>query len=196
MDTARYIVAVLVVSWLPPALVWWFVVHPFVSFWRRVGAKATLWILGTLMAASIVGLTVIRDQLIGTDLGFRWSALAAAAVLFFVSARVAFQRKQHLTFRILAGVPELSESGASPGTLLDQGIYSKIRHPRYVEVVVGVAAYAAFANYTGAWFVAALTVPLIHAIVLLEERELIARFGAAYQEYAARVPRYIPRRSG
>lgn len=194
MDTARYLVAVLVVSWLPPALVWWFVVHPFISFWRRVGAKATLWILGTLLAASIIGLTVIHDRILGTDLGFSWATMAVAATLFVVSARIAFRRQKHLTFRILAGVPQLSEPGDAPGPLLDQGIYAEIRHPRYVEVVLGVIAYAAFANYTGAWFVAALTVPGIHAIALLEERELLERFGDAYREYASRVPRYIARR--
>jgi protein-S-isoprenylcysteine O-methyltransferase Ste14 len=32
--------------------------------------------------------------------------------------------------------------------------------------------------------------------VLLEERELRDRFGAEYEEYCRRVPRYIPKRGG
>jgi protein-S-isoprenylcysteine O-methyltransferase Ste14 len=39
-----------------------------------------------------------------------------------------------------------------------------------------------------------LTIPGLHAIVLLEERELVERFGQEYRDYALRVPRYIPGR--
>jgi protein-S-isoprenylcysteine O-methyltransferase Ste14 len=37
---------------------------------------------------------------------------------------------------------------------------------------------------------------VIHLVVILEERELVDRFGDAYRKYAARVPRYFPRRRG
>jgi protein-S-isoprenylcysteine O-methyltransferase Ste14 len=37
--------------------------------------------------------------------------------------------------------------------------------------------------------------PLLHLIVLLEERELPDRFGEAYVDYSRRVPRYWPRRA-
>jgi protein-S-isoprenylcysteine O-methyltransferase Ste14 len=59
--------------------------------------------------------------------------------------------------------------------------------------VLGVFAYAAFSNYLGAYLVAAGTVPLLHLIVLLEERELRDRFGEEYEAYLTHVPRYIPR---
>jgi protein-S-isoprenylcysteine O-methyltransferase Ste14 len=38
--------------------------------------------------------------------------------------------------------------------------------------------------------------PAIHLVVLLEEPELRERFGAEYEEYCGRVPRYIPKRQG
>ena len=56
-----------------------------------------------------------------------------------------------------------------------------------------MAAYALAANYVGGYVVAVLTIPALHLVVLLGERELSERFGAAYDEYRARVPRYIPR---
>ena len=99
-----------------------------------------------------------------------------------------------MTFRILAGVPELETEPDKQGKLLDEGPYAVIRHPRYVEVVFGTFAYAAIANYVGTWILAVMLLPVIHLVVLLEERELRERFGEEYREYSARVPRYVPRR--
>lgn len=191
MDTARYVVGVLLVVGIPPALAWWFVVHPFVSFWRRVGARRAITIVAVTAIAGVVGLFVIRDTLLMTDLGTHAPLVVLAAILLAVTAWIAILRKRHLTFRILVGLPELKDDD-EPGELVDQGIYAHIRHPRYVEVVLGTWAYALFANYLGAYLVAASAVPSIHLIVVLEERELVERFGARYEEYRARVPRYVP----
>jgi protein-S-isoprenylcysteine O-methyltransferase Ste14 len=54
-------------------------------------------------------------------------------------------------------------------------------------------AYALFANYLGAYIVVVLSLPLIHFVVRLEERELRERFGTAYEEYYRRVPRFVPK---
>ena len=128
MDTARYVFAVLVVCWLPPALVWWVVVHPFVDFWRRIGPKGSLWILGTVGVSGVVGLTLIRDRLVGTDFGTRYDLVALAVVFGALSTWIAILRRRHLTTRILSGVPELESNGG--GELLSEGIYARLRHPR------------------------------------------------------------------
>jgi protein-S-isoprenylcysteine O-methyltransferase Ste14 len=193
MDSARYAIAVLTVTFLPPALGWWLAVHPFVAFWRRLGATPALAILTAGAVAGIVGLMTQRHRLVMTDLGTHTALLLLAAVLLTGAARIALLRRKHLTLRIMAGVPEL-ERGGRGGALLSEGIYGVIRHPRYVEIVLGVLAYAVFANHLGSYAVAAATAPAIHLIVLLEERELVARFGAEYEEYRRRVPRYLPRR--
>lgn len=103
-------------------------------------------------------------------------------------------RKKYLTFRILAGVPEFARDPHRQGHLLTEGPYARIRHPRYIEVVMWTFAYAFIANYVGAYVLALLTPLLVHLVVLLEERELRDRFGQEYVEYCARVPRYIPHR--
>jgi len=193
MDGVRYFFAVLVVIGLPPALLMWFYIHPFVAFWRRLGPAVTLTVSMTQILSGMVALYFIRDSLVGRDLGTHILPVILAACAVLASISLAIARRKHLTMRILAGMPEFQSDGKG-GTLLSGGVYGRIRHPRYVEIVLGTFAYAFFANYLGAYVVAVLTIPGLHAIVLLEERELLDRFGQEYRDYAARVPRYIPRR--
>ncbi len=194
MDAARYWMGVALVVSLPPALLWWFLVHPFVSHWRRLGPRTTLIVMGGLFVAGVGVLVPFRDALLVRDLGTGPVPLASAVVLVGISIWIAVQRKKHLTTRILAGVPELEPEG-SGGTLLTEGIYGRIRHPRYVEIAIGTLGYGLFSGWLGAVVVAVVTIPALHAIVLLEERELMDRFGEAYERYRREVPRYVPRAS-
>lgn len=193
VDTFRYIVGVLLVVGLPPGIAWWFLLHPFVGFWRRLGTRLTMIALGVFLVTSVFALATIRDVLLGADLGLNWPLLAAGVLLMVPAAWIGLKRRRHLTIRILVGIPEIQPEPEKRGELLETGPYAVIRHPRYVEVVLAIFAYAAIANYAGCWVMAIATVPLLHLVVILEERELLARFGEAYRNYAARVPRYIPR---
>lgn len=193
MSTARYVIAVLLVISLPPAIVWWYVIHPFVGFWRKIGKPITYTVMTVLFLGSVVGLFAVRDALVLTDLGTSWIMVGVAAVLVIPAIWLAILRAKYLSFGILAGVPELDADG-SGGKLLNQGIYAVIRHPRYVEIALGTLAYAAFANYLGGYILALLTIPGIHAVVVIEEKELAERFGEEYEAYRASVPRYIPTR--
>jgi protein-S-isoprenylcysteine O-methyltransferase Ste14 len=196
MDRFRYILGVFIMVGLPPGVAWWFVVHPFVGFWRKVGVRGTLVAMTVFWATSVVGLVTIRDRLLGRDLGTRWPLVVLGVVLVAAAIFMAVKRRRYLTTRILVGVPELETDAEKRGKLLQEGPYALIRHPRYVEITLATFAYAAIANYVGCWVLAVLAIPVIHLVVILEERELTQRFGDAYREYAARVPRYIPRRGG
>jgi hypothetical protein len=192
MDQARYFLAVLMILAVPPAIVVWYFIHPFVAFWRRLGTVATYCIVFSLSGCAYLLLWEARRPLLGADLGFQplllALALPAAALGLFVAAR----RRKLLSQWILIGIPEVSIT--DKGRLLTGGIYAQTRNPRYLEFLLLIFAYAAFANYSGLWILYALTLPAIHLVVLLEERELRDRFGAEYEEYCRGVPRYIPRR--
>ena len=192
MSTARYIIAVLLMISLPPAIAWWYVVHPFVGFWRRVGKPITYMVLTVFFLGSMVGLFAIRDALVLTDFGTNWILIGVATVLVIPTIWLSIARAKYLSFAILVGVPELEADGAG-GKLLDEGIYAVTRNPRYVEVAMGTLAYASFANYLGGYILAVLTILGIHGVVVFEEKELGERFGEQYDAYKARVPRYIPR---
>ena len=194
MDQARYVIAVLLVVTLIPAISAWYVIHPFTRFWRRLGTVASFSVVYSLLISGCLLLWEFRATLVGSDLGFRpWLMLPAvpAAVL---GIGIALARRRFLTQRILVGVPELSNS--DKGRLISGGIYGRVRNPRYLEFLLLSFVYVAFANYSGVWVLYALTFPAIHLVVLLEEPELKERFGQEYVEYCRRVPRYIPTRRG
>ena len=193
VDLASYAMGVLLAITLPPAIAYWFIVHPFVGFWRRVGTRGTFWFLGVFYLLTIAALYPLRHILLGRDLGTSLVAIAAAAPLIVVAGVISRKRRRHLTFRILAGVPELAPDQPGAG-LLTEGIYGRIRHPRYVEFTLALVGWSLVVNYAGLYLIAALSVLALYVIVLIEERELRERFGAAYADYSARVPRFLPRR--
>lgn len=193
LETIRFWAATWLALCLPPAIAYWFIVHPFIGFWRRMGKRVTFWAIGVFYVGSIVALIPLRGWLRGRDLGWSLGLSLIALPLLVVSGIIARKRRKHLTFRLLAGVPEVDPAGPGPG-LLTAGIYARIRHPRYAEFILGIVGWALLLNYLGFYVVTAVSIALLLLIVRLEERELYERFGQAYLDYAARVPRFIPRR--
>jgi protein-S-isoprenylcysteine O-methyltransferase Ste14 len=190
MDKARWFIAVMMVVWVPPAITAWYLIHPFARFWRRLGTVASFFVIYSLLISAAVLLWHFSPALIGSDLGFQPLLLVPAVPAAVIGGYVAKRRRKHLNQRILVGTPEISR--ADPGTLLTEGIYAQTRNPRYLEFLLFCFVYVAFANYSGAWILYLLTFPAIHLVVLLEERELRDRFGAEYEAYCRRVPRYLP----
>lgn len=193
MNDVRYVLAVMVLVSMPPAIVLWYAIHPFASWWRRLGFGWTYTILGIPTVALMVWLFVERNSLLGTDLGTNWLTFGIGVAAFAGSLMMGWKRRKLLTYGVLAGMPELSPD-RYPGRVLQEGPYAVIRHPRYVEVLLGTLGYALVVNYLGIYILWLLCFPAIYVVVLLEERELRQRFGAEYEEYARRVPRFVPRR--
>ena len=80
-----------------------------------------------------------------------------------------------------------------PGhTLLTTGIYSIIRHPSYLGLLVNSLGWGlAFRSGVGVLITALLLPPLL-ARMRSEEALLRSQFGAAYEAYRARTSRLIP----
>ena len=68
-----------------------------------------------------------------------------------------------------------------------------LRHPRYVVVLLSICAGALFTNYLALYLLCPLACLVLYGITLMEERELVERFGQAYRQYQQRVPRFVPR---
>jgi protein-S-isoprenylcysteine O-methyltransferase Ste14 len=79
------------------------------------------------------------------------------------------------------------------GPLVDRGPFAYVRNPLYLG---NIALWIGFAVSAGLLWVAPVLALLLafeyHAIVRWEEGLLESRIGAAYREYTARVPRWVP----
>ena len=76
--------------------------------------------------------------------------------------------------------------------LLTTGLYSRIRHPSYLGLVLSAAGWAlAFRSGPGLLLAAVNLVPLV-ARMNAEERLLLSQFGPDYEAYRARTSRLIP----
>jgi protein-S-isoprenylcysteine O-methyltransferase Ste14 len=192
IDRIRYVLAVLCVITLPPGLLYWFVIHPWVRWWRKLGPIRTYAIVLPVMIAFGMLLFRVRARLLGADLGMNWSLIAIGAVLYGISTWIAFQHWKHLSIATMIGIPELSPDEQRRGKLLKDGIYRVVRHPRYLSAGLAVIANALFVDYVGVYLLILLLLPLGYPMLVLEERELIDRFGEEYRQYQREVPRILP----
>ena len=192
MDTARYVLGVMLIVGLPPAILFWLLIHPFVGFWRRIRPGVAYSALALICALPGVLIFNLRDGLLGADLGTSWGLFAFGAALYSLSAWISVLTRRELSLRAFAGVPEISGSGAG-GALLQEGVYGVVRHPRYLSVIIGTAGFAMFVNYVGGYLMVLGSIPALFLVIFFEERELAARFGPAYHAYRSRVPAMVPR---
>jgi protein-S-isoprenylcysteine O-methyltransferase Ste14 len=188
----RYVVGVITVIALPLGLLYWLIIHPFAPWWRRLGSFWTCLAVLPLLAALGAMLFRVRGQLLGRDFGTNWLLIGVALVLCVPMLWLEKQYSKQLKISVLVGIPEFSSKATS--RLLREGIYSMVRHPRYLSAGIGLMVNVLIANYLGCYLVALSAVPLGYVLLALEERELVGRFGDAYRQYQREVPQLIPRR--
>jgi protein-S-isoprenylcysteine O-methyltransferase Ste14 len=195
MDTFRTVLAVVVWATIPPAFLYWYLIHPFAGYWRSVGPARTYLVVAPVCLLLLGVLLRWHGPVDASDLGTHWGLFYGGLLLWIASMAMERRIRKHLDFKTLAGVPELRtrQTDHEP-RLLDQGIYARVRHPRYLAVFIGTVGWAMMANHGATYLVALALIPMIWGLVVLEERELVDRFGDAYRDYRARVPALVPRR--
>ncbi len=139
-----------------------------------------------------VAIFLVREPLLRIEYGTHVVLLICAAALYAAAVAVEILCWQQLSLRILVGIPEVAPA---PGEarLLREGIYARIRHPRYAAWMLGQCAAALLVNYLAVYVLTVLFLPAMLLVAILEERELRERFGDAYAAYQEHVPRFIPR---
>ena len=193
MDAIRYYLALILVVAYPPAFLFWFGVHPFIRFWRRMGVTATYAVTFPAMIGACYALYRFRAPLLAVDYGTNWVLAGIGVALYGLAMVVEVKCRRYLSLRTLVGVPELKAPVEGPGKLLCEGIYGRVRHPRYLGVLLGGVGVACFANYQAGYLLMLALLPVAYALTMIEETELRQRFGEAYVSYSQDVPRLIPR---
>ncbi len=190
--TARYWIALCLLLWTPGAFFYWFIIHPLAGFWRRIGYGWGFLAGFGVMIATAVMMAFMRTQLLAIEFGTNPAVILAGCAAIVIAFVIRRRRGKLLSFRTLMGFPELAPQKYPP-KLLTEGIYGRIRHPRYAEVLVGLLGYALLSNYLAAYAAVLFAAAMISILIPIEERELRIRFGAEYDEYCRHVPALIPR---
>ena len=192
MGTLRQVAATLTVVIALPLFLSWLLIHPLASVWRKLGGFTYIFVLFFLIGA-MVGIDKLYNvhddlQFFGTN----YLTVGLSVPCFIFAMVMAYFYYKYLDLGIIIGLPEITKDNY-PGTLLTEGIYSKVRHPRYVGTFFFVLGLAFLANSPVTYIVAFFLIPLIYIIVLFEERELRKRFGLEYEKYCQEVPKFFPK---
>ena len=192
MDQLRYGIALFLVVFAPASVLFWVVVHPLAPFWRRAGYRWGYAAGLALSAAVAVACYRTRGWIAATDVGPHMVTAGPGIALLIVAAALRRNLQRQLRSSILLGVPELAPD-KYPGQLLTDGIYARVRHPRYAQIVVAVLGWALLSNHLAAYLAVLVVMAVLALVIPLEERELAERFGREYEAYRRRVPALVPR---
>ncbi|HEX2776503.1 MAG TPA: isoprenylcysteine carboxylmethyltransferase family protein [Candidatus Acidoferrales bacterium] len=181
-----WIAAVVLFLQLPIPL-YWFVMHPQVSYWRQ--HQKAGYVTGLLLSwlPVTVLLVIFHRELFRAGRPALWEIIAGFALIVF-ELWIFWRVQRDLGGKRLVGQTELSGGGE----IVHRGIYARIRHPRYVGSLLAILGACILAGTPAMWVVATVWILLTRIAISLEERELRDRFGAAYKGYCRSVPRFVP----
>jgi protein-S-isoprenylcysteine O-methyltransferase Ste14 len=116
---------------------------------------------------------------------------AAAPPLWAVSVYMYMNAGRELSFLRVIGLHEL-EPERHPKLLVTFGVHRLVRHPMYLGHVCTMLGFALVTGSVACYGLFAFALATGSIMVVLEERELHARFGSAWEEYCAHTPAIFP----
>lgn len=173
--------------WIP---FFWFVFHPAIRFWRRLGNRA-FWVALPVWLIFAAGIILARHPLFAVRIHRNALTWAAGALLFGVASWLDVQTRHAFGWRRLAGLTELNPQHRLCGVIRG-GVYRRVRHPRYLLYMLIVLAMAFLTGAVAIFLLAILNILLYQILAPLEERELLDQYGPQYEAYRRSVPRFVP----
>ncbi|MEM9703439.1 MAG: isoprenylcysteine carboxylmethyltransferase family protein [Planctomycetota bacterium] len=181
-----------VAAWLtfPPGCLFWLGVHPFAEFWRRAGLVCYATYVTSVYVLWFAASWPWRDFWLGPPVGLGFAGAVGGGVLLAGGVGVAVMRTRTLPTAWLFGAGQVRG-----GRLLTDGLYAHVRHPRYVEAMLQLAGLVLLSDRLGVASLLLICPAILAAVIPFEEKELARRFGAEYEAYASRTPRFWPRKA-
>lgn len=115
--------------------------------------------------------------------------VVGGAIAVVALALLAWARRT-IGSRALSTLPQL-DPVRYPQPMVARGPYARVRHPRYLGYWLCGLGLALATGLVALWAVLAWLVAGFVWLAVLEERELVRRFGAPYVAYQRAVPRFL-----
>ncbi len=175
-----------------PIPISWIIIHPTINLWRKIGkySHCIIRIILWLIFAFII--FKYRNYLLVNQVSFTIFPFIAAILAIIFSLYLDKKRSEVFNIKQLFGFPEIMPDKYKQ-KLVTSGIYSKIRHPRYLGYIFFSWGIALLTRFLITYAAALYMTFSLYILMILEEHELKQRFGEAYEEYCRKVPRLWPK---
>jgi protein-S-isoprenylcysteine O-methyltransferase Ste14 len=95
-------------------------------------------------------------------------------------------------FWLIASAWRVLFAAQKQGKLAESGAYARIRHPQYTGLILIMVGFLLQWPTLATLVMFPVLLYVYRRLAIREEREVRAQFGAAYDAYAARTPRFLP----
>jgi hypothetical protein len=168
----------------------WFAIHPFADFWRRMH-RSPYWLLLPIWAAIIFALAGAawpwRSERLYSSDSSEWM-WAPAVLLMFLGFRTYAAIGSGFGLRKLSGEAELRPQEHAQ-ELVTTGLHARMRHPIYIAHLLNLAGWSVGSGLVVSFVLLAISALVTFPLMIwIEEHELEQRFGASYRQYREKVP--------
>lgn len=184
------LIALLTIAIWPVIPLFWIPVHCFSGFFKKLGLKT--YVMPVLLWPPIAYLIYLnRAFLLHNRLDMYFLIRVVGLIVLAAGTALQIWTARLLGLWGLMGVPEVSANSA--GGLVTGGAFSIVRHPTYLSHTLMLVGVFLFTGVIAVGVAAVLDFTVINAAVIpLEEKELLTRFGEEYVKYKKNVPGYFP----
>lgn len=186
---ADILLIAVVLIWVPLIPLRFFL-HAITHLWRKL---ADLTYVVAVIYWAVIDAFLISSMTSWRSVRFSSfpGALTLGMLLIVGGILLAYRSITTLGIPVFLIRPQVSPKKAQ-ARLVVTGPYRWIRHPFYFSEWLFLLGVALFSN---SWIVLGILIVTLlfdPVITLLEEKELVARFGTVYREYQKKVPRLLP----
>jgi len=178
-----------VIVW-PVIPLFWIPVHGLSRFFKKLGVLSYL-VPAVAWTPLAIFIFSRRDFILSWKTQLPFAAAASGGLLFIAGVALQLWSGRFLSLKGLMGLPEVSSKVES--RFVTTGPYVFVRHPTYLSHTLMFLGLSLLTGINAMGIVTLLDFLLINlAVIPLEDRELIVRFGPVYEEYRKKVPAFFP----